>query len=490
MATRHTIRRAFTGDRGPPSERGVLHPAAEKLGPKMSRLPNGNLLCKDVPIARVGWMMYGPNETPVKVGGNGVAYVERTEDELFNFDTIASFTGSAITDGHPPEDVTVANWDKYSRGFATNVRRGTGDEEDVLLADLIITDSALIADVLAGKREVSCGYDADYTQTGPGQGKQTKIQGNHIATVDRGRCGPRCAIGDHATLLPLHETENIMPERTPIKTKRVALIAAARQKVLDAETELEQATNDAEAGEEDGHTHIHIHAGADGAAKKKKKADPDDKEGDDADGALDKRMEAMETGMAALSDQMKGLANAIRAKSTADEETPEAKAAREEAEAAVAKASKQRATIDAATDSKALEASYGKVLAQAEVLVPGFRMPTFDAAATRATTIDAMCGARRRCLDLVFATKDGAAMLTTLNGDVEPLPFADNGDCAAVAVMFNAAAGAKAAANNRAATGDSSQLPKDKKDEGTGRMTIADVNKANEAWWSQQQAKA
>ncbi|MBP0974841.1 MAG: DUF2213 domain-containing protein, partial [Oscillospiraceae bacterium] len=44
------------------------------------------------------------------------------------------------------------------RGHAHNIRRGAGADSDLLLADLILTDPCLIDAVLAGKREISCGY--------------------------------------------------------------------------------------------------------------------------------------------------------------------------------------------------------------------------------------------------------------------------------------------------------------------------------------------
>ncbi len=69
-------------------------------------------------------------------------------------------------------------------------------EDDILLADLLITDKAAIESVRAGLREVSCGYDADYEQIEPGRGRQRNIIGNHVALVEKGRCGSRCAIGD------------------------------------------------------------------------------------------------------------------------------------------------------------------------------------------------------------------------------------------------------------------------------------------------------
>ena len=45
------------------------------------------------------------------------------------------------------------------KGHCQNVRRGSGNEKDLLIADLLITDPHTIQQVLDGKREISCGYN-------------------------------------------------------------------------------------------------------------------------------------------------------------------------------------------------------------------------------------------------------------------------------------------------------------------------------------------
>ena len=170
----------------------------EQIGAKRHKTPEGFLVCEDVPIARTGWMIYGPNEVPVKTGDNGVAMIHRGPETLFHPETIASFIGKPVTDDHPPSgEVTPENWQQVSKGTVLNVRRGAGDDGDTLRADLLITDRDTIEAIDAGKREVSAGYEAEYETTGAGEGKQLNILGNHVALVERGRCGPRCAIGDH-----------------------------------------------------------------------------------------------------------------------------------------------------------------------------------------------------------------------------------------------------------------------------------------------------
>lgn len=170
----------------------------EQLGEKQSITPDGFLLCEATPIARIGTQVYGEHELPGLVGQDGLIHIMRDEQEVFRPETIASFNGKPVTNNHPPEKVTPNNFRHYAVGHVLNPRRGDGIQTDrnFLYADLLITDPTAIADVRSGKREVSAGYDAEYEQTVDGEGRQYGIVGNHVALVNRGRCGPLCSIGD------------------------------------------------------------------------------------------------------------------------------------------------------------------------------------------------------------------------------------------------------------------------------------------------------
>lgn len=170
----------------------------EQLSPKISETPEGFLLCESVPVARTGEMTYKAGEVPVKDRG-GVVTIKRTEDVVFDDVTIRSFEGKPVTLDHPDDFVTPENWTELAHGTVQNVRRGTGEQDDLLLADLLITTVKAIELVKSGLREVSCGYDADYAELEAGLGEQKNIIGNHIALVDKGRAGSRCAIGDKAS---------------------------------------------------------------------------------------------------------------------------------------------------------------------------------------------------------------------------------------------------------------------------------------------------
>ena len=165
------------------------------------REPEGYLLCLNVPVARTGTQDYLPEELGLSPGsfsfasGPGLISVYRPEKEVFAPETMASFEGMPVTNDHPPDGVDVDNIRRLQMGHAHNIRRGTGEESDLLLADLIITDERLIEAILGGKREISCGYTYELAEEN-GRYIQRKIRGNHIAVVDAGRAGPRVSIKD------------------------------------------------------------------------------------------------------------------------------------------------------------------------------------------------------------------------------------------------------------------------------------------------------
>lgn len=498
--TERRIIRAHTGDRGPPEGSPEIL-TVEQIGPKQALTPNGNLICYDVPIARVGWMLYRDGETPIQADpSTGIARVYRGPEDLFNPQTIGSFMGVAVVDEHPEDgDVNPANWKELSHGFTTtNVRRGEGEEADVLLADLVITNRELIEAVKAGKREVSCGYDADYDQTGPGEGRQTNIIGNHVALVERGRCGPRCAIGDHDSLSPSTK------KGTAMKRVRLTQDAQARLRkiVKDAEGLLEETADpqgeEAGTGEEMGGTHIHIHTGAGmegGEPSMPKTTSTDEGEGGDP---MEARVSALEAGVAACQESLAKIMEMLGGGQSTDsdpgmvsegtkmpdEATKDGEDYDEDDETKDEMPDELKEALKAKTgDSAALAQSYASLLADAEILVPGFRAPTFDSKAKRAATIDRMCNIRRKVLDSCYSTVAGKELLDNISGskslDLTAMP------CNAIAPLFRSAAGAKRLLNNRAATGDASTTPRTAAP-APGAQNIASLNQAMRDFWAKQ----
>ena len=178
-------------------DRGLFH-APTELGQTRRLTPEGYLVCEGVCIARTGEQLYHESELRnIKPDARGQVRVTRLPEEVFNPKTIASFEGKSVTVEHPNEFVNPTNVHQHEIGTIHNVRRGDGIENDMLVADLLIKDAHAIAYVNKYKPQVSCGYDAEYDQDEPGHAFQREITGNHLALVDRGRAGPRCAIRDH-----------------------------------------------------------------------------------------------------------------------------------------------------------------------------------------------------------------------------------------------------------------------------------------------------
>lgn len=169
----------------------------QRISERISETPQGFLLCQEVPIARTGAQEYLAREIGLdELPPNTVVSVDRLEADVMAPEVLASFEGVTVTLGHPSRQVTADNWRAISMGHLQNIRRGTGDQSHLILADMLITDPATILQVKGGLREVSCGYDCQYVQDENGNWRQTNIRGNHVAIVPRGRAGPECSIKD------------------------------------------------------------------------------------------------------------------------------------------------------------------------------------------------------------------------------------------------------------------------------------------------------
>ncbi|MBC0852626.1 DUF2213 domain-containing protein [Pantoea stewartii] len=184
-----------------------------RLGDTRYRLADGSLLCKDVPIARTGKQLYGEEEFPeLEPDEDGEIVVNRTPEEVFSPEAMASFEGMSVTLLHPEDDlgnllfVDPENWRELAVGHTSDVRRGEGEQSELLLADLIIKDEVAIDAIESGLREVSCGYDAKYRQKGRGNADQHHITGNHVALVPKGRAGIICSIGDSDTMATVSQS--------------------------------------------------------------------------------------------------------------------------------------------------------------------------------------------------------------------------------------------------------------------------------------------
>lgn len=157
-------------------DRGALQKPVE--------MPNGWLKV-DGNIGRTGILEYARAD-----GSTWREY--RPPEEAFHPDALSSFALVPLTNEHPPEGkLTVENTRFYQVG---TVEQPTRDGEH-MRSSILITDAQAIADLKAGKRELSCGYMAE-VETTPGEingqrydAIQRNVRGNHVALVKEGRAG-------------------------------------------------------------------------------------------------------------------------------------------------------------------------------------------------------------------------------------------------------------------------------------------------------------
>lgn len=183
------------------------------LSPNQLETNEGFLICRNVPISRIGDQDYIGTE--IGLDDASMHSVHRKPEEVFSDAALASFEGKPVTDDHPPELLTPDTARMYEKGHAQNIRPGSGEWEGYVLADLHIHDRDLIDKIQNGKREISCGYECEYLQEPDGSYSQHKIRGNHIAVVDKGRAGKRAAILDADT-----KQAQTAPERTESMKKK------------------------------------------------------------------------------------------------------------------------------------------------------------------------------------------------------------------------------------------------------------------------------
>jgi hypothetical protein len=402
---------------------GIL--ATEQIGPKQSLLASGALLCQDVPIARIGVQDYAAVELPDIEDKDGVVEVERTEDEVFDSEAIASFEGVPITIEHPREPVTPDNWIVYAKGSVHNVRRGEGEMSDFLMADLLIQDKGAIHDIQTKRlREISCGYDAGYIQIAPGRAQQTSIVGNHVALLaGSARCGEACSVQDS---LPTPTGDPSMATKKgaeSLKDKLRKLFMTRDSEAFEKALSEEVKDEDGEAGNVPA---IHIHmagaekvgAGAGTTADTDPPADPAAASAADPMAQVMDAIKAVADSVAAIGERV----SKLEAGPTADADPEPSGDPDPEPEPtgdADPEPEPEGKDKPAATnDSASFRDEFQDAKARAEILAPGVKLPTFDAKAASKTTSDSLCVLRRRALRAAL-TNDNADLVRAITGDAD-----------------------------------------------------------------------
>ncbi|MEQ1067251.1 DUF2213 domain-containing protein [Acinetobacter sp. XH1741] len=420
-----------------------------QLGRTRETTPEGYLLCRDVPIARIGTLMYADGEgIPVTPDNTGLILIYRGEDVLFDPITIASTEGKPITDNHPEDWVTPDNWSILAKGIAKDIRRGVGSESDYLIADLLIMDKKTIQAVLDGKVEISLGYDADYTETSKGKGLQSNIRVNHIALVEKGRCGSRCSIGD--SFMSAKKTQKKEPWY---------------QNLLGLKRTVDQALEEADKT-----------ADSDDDGEKTQDNDEDD-DSKTKDAVVNRQILKM-------LKTMDSRLSRLEKKKTKDSDEPEKKTEDDDGEEDPKDKTKDDGDLTEPDGAEKLSDagvqtytgdSLKEVLSRAEILSPGYRMPTFDSA----NNGKAVLNTKRAVLKTAYSTQDGQKAIAPFVG---PNPDFDKLPTYTIDAAFAGASELIKQQNN--AKGVRSGITT--RDFGRAAPTPAEINQRNREFWNKQ----
>lgn len=210
---------------------GMLAYYGYTISPNQIETGEGFLICRNVPIARTGSMDYLESELNPAGSSSKMVKVLRSPEEVFSEAALSSFEGKPVTNEHPPELLTPETCSLYLKGHVQNIRKGDGEWEGCLIADLHIQDRELIQAVQEGKREISCGYECTWSDNGDGTYSQHDIRGNHVAVVSRGRAGKNVAILDSKKI------EATRPERKGKMKKNSLFFKLFAQAAKDASPE-------------------------------------------------------------------------------------------------------------------------------------------------------------------------------------------------------------------------------------------------------------
>lgn len=433
----------------------------EQIGKTRRITPEGFLVLEGTPIARTGEQVYAAHELEgLRPNGQGQIIVQRLPEEVFSENTLRSFEGKDFVIEHPPEGVDVTNWKNHTVGHVQNVRRGSGIEDDLIVADIIVKDPMAIDYVNKHLPELSAGYDSDYEQVEPGKAIQRNILGNHVAGVKAGRAGARVAVRDHQT----EEVSAMAKTNGPVLRAVLAALGIKTEDATKVETALNAvATSDAAEESESKYNQIasDMKAVKDWMAardaereeEKRKAADKAAKDAEEASKKEEKKEEAEEhekVGDTVLEAESPG--HVVN----------------------LGKTWKGSMTGDAAATEPVLQA----VVARAEILAPGIAKPTADAlvgnkGATLATFM-------RSALKVHAATADGAANINpfAMGMSIESLKGEK------LLGVFNGAAQLARARNNQRST----TLQSRKTGDFSPPASIAEINKRNAEFWEKRKA--
>ena len=154
-----------------------------------------------------------------------------------------------------------------------------------------------------------------------------------------------------------------------------------------------------------------------------------------ADPAIEARFQGIETAIKTVAEAVQKLAGAGEQEEANAEE--------------MAQEAPPNTDMKTVKDSAVFMDSYRQTIAMAEIIVPGIKLPTFDAKASPRSTVDALCAFRKKVLDLAYAQPATSSVIDELHGKK-----LDTGcmTCDAVRGLFRSLGVAKKNMNNNSST--------------------------------------
>lgn len=225
---------------------------------------NGFIHIKDNPISKSGVFQYlGKNISP-DLEPDKVYDVWRPEKELNNSETIESFK---LTPWIPYHEMLG---DKYTDAEDVGVQGVTGEDvyfkDGTLYSNLKLFGNALKQSIKDGLKELSCGFGCVWQVVSGTTPKgehydaiQTRIRGNHLASVPNGRMGSEVAVVmdrvifalDNLNLEPKPNGDTMTLEEAEAKIKKLEdQIAADKKSAQDAKEAEDKKAKDAEETED------------------------------------------------------------------------------------------------------------------------------------------------------------------------------------------------------------------------------------------------
>lgn len=182
---------------------------------KRTRNQAGYLVLPDCVIARAGILQYSDVtcEDGETVADGAIIYVMRPNSALKN--CYKQFANLPLTLQHPDDDaVTPENAKNLTVGtLGSNPRYEERDGVGCIICDIVVYDEEAQKEIENGNCvELSAGYETAFrkkrgvSEIGqPYEAEQFFLSPNHVALVERGRCGSECRVCDKKEQEPLKQ---------------------------------------------------------------------------------------------------------------------------------------------------------------------------------------------------------------------------------------------------------------------------------------------